>query len=479
MAHQMRFEQPGRRHSARRGRCDRSGPAEEGRCGHGNPVQGGRRDLHGPGWREHSGRRTRSDPGEDTPLQPGETDAAERLYRYEDLATRFCGLPLENPFLLAASPSTDSLEMVGRGLEMGWAGAILKTTTVPGARVDLANPMMTGLDRPSERLVGMGNIDLISVHPAAEVARRVRILKRGFPHKMIAASIMGSRREEWQDLVRRMEDAGADLIECSFSCPQGSMGENPGRMLAQSAGASERVAGWVVAAARAVPVAIKITPQVTDIVEIARAVERAGVQAITASNSVPGLMGIDIESHVPYPSLDGRSTYSGLTGPAIKPITLRTIAEIARHVRLPILGTGGASTWRDAVEFMLAGAGAVQFCTAVMHHGFRIIDDLMTGMALYLERKQLTDPGRLVGKALPHIVGHDDLPRLTVRSRVVEEACIGCGLCYVACRDGGHEAISWSEARVPRIDSERCTGCGLCMTVKPVEDCLGLEVVEP
>jgi dihydropyrimidine dehydrogenase (NAD+) subunit PreA len=399
----------------------------------------------------------------------------EALFPIENLRTRFCGLDLENPFILAASPCTDDLEMVGRGLEAGWAGAVLKTTSVEGTRVDLAYPMMSALEHAGRPLFGMGNIDLISVHHAREVARRVRLLKKRFPGKVVIASIMGARREDWQSLVRRLEDAGADMIECSFSCPQGSMGENPGRMLAQSVEAAEMVARWVQEASHGIPIAIKITPQVTDIVEVVRALERAGVAAVTASNSVPALMGIDLETETPIPEVGGRSTYSGLTGPAIKPITLRTIAEIARASRLPILGTGGANDWRDAAEFLLVGAGVVQYCTAVMHHGFRIIDDLRSGLSHYLARRRLAGPEALVGRALPRIVSHDELPRREMRSRVVLERCIGCGLCVLACRDGGHRAISWSAERRPAVDPARCTGCGLCLTVQPVDGCLVLE----
>ena len=377
--------------------------------------------------------------------------------------------------MLAASPSTDDLEMVSRAFEAGWAGAVLKTTSVEGTRVDLAYPMITGFDHEGRRLTGMGNIDLISVHHAGEIARRIRALKQRFPGKVVIASIMGGTQEEWQSLVRRMESAGADMIECSFSCPQGSMGENPGRMLAQSVEATEKVARWVKGAARSIPVAIKITPQVTDIVEVVRALERAGVDAVTASNSVPALMGVDLDTFAPIPSLAGPSTYSGFTGPAIKPITLRTIAEIARHSPLPVLGTGGASDWRDAVEFMAVGAGVVQYCTAVMHYGFRIIDDLKSGLSHFLAAKQLEGPAALVGRALPGIVTHDELPRRQVRSRVVPERCIGCGLCVVACRDGAHRAIDWKEPRLPVVDVERCTGCGLCLTVQPVDGCLVLE----
>lgn len=429
--------------------------------------------------RPRAGSVQRSRPANSRPhaTDPEERFAQEEEFGYGRLATEFCGLRFENPFILAASPCTDDDEMVARAFEMGWAGAVLKTTSVSGTRVDLAYPMISSLDHGAQRLVGMGNIDLISQHPVERVAKGIRRLKRRFPEKIVIGSMMGSSQEEWQLLARRLVAAGVDMIECSFSCPQGSMGAEAGQMVAQSVTTTERVARWVKEAAPEIPVAIKITPQVTDIVAVARALQRAGVDAITASNSIPALMGVDIETLTPFPSLGGRSTYSGLTGPAIKPITLRTIAEIARHVPLPILGTGGASDWRDAVEFMLLGAGVVQYCTAPMHYGFRIIDDLKSGLSLYLDRKRFASTADLVGQALGRITAHDQLPRHTVRSRVNQQNCIGCGLCYVACRDGGHQAISWDgEKRRPHVDEDTCVGCGLCLTVRPVKDCLELVV---
>ncbi len=398
-----------------------------------------------------------------------------RFYPLRDLSIEFCGFELENPFLLSAGPSTDELSIARRGLEAGWAGLILKTTSVPGTRVDLAYPMMSGLHWEDKRLVGMGNIDLISRYHIDEVEERVRVLKREFPRKLIAASIMGSHKEDWQTLVHRLERAGADLIECSFSCPQGNIGEDPGKMIAQSERATETTARWVKEAADRVPVLIKITPQVTDIVKIARAVKRAGADGITASNSIPALMGIDIRSFAPIPNLGGKSTYSGLTGPAIKPITLRTIAEIARHVDIPISGNGGASTWRDAVEFLAVGAGNVQICTAVMHYGFRIIEDLTSGLSHYLEEMGFDSVSEIVGRALPNIVDHDGLPRRRVVSHILEEQCIGCELCYVACRDGGHEAVELRNgSRIPVVNEKRCVGCGLCEQVCPVPECIAI-----
>ena len=400
---------------------------------------------------------------------------ARPLYPPRDLSVEALGLRFENPFILAASPSTDDRDMVRRAFEAGWAGAILKTTSIEGTRVDLAYPMMSGYDSGSARLFGMGNIDLISARHIDAIEADVRALKREFPEKIVAASIMAGRREDWQRLVERLERAGADFIECSFSCPQGNLGEDPGKMLAQNPALTETVARWVKEASRRTPIAIKITPHVTDILDIARAVERSGCDAITASNSIQALMGVDLRTFVPNPALGGRSTTSGMTGPAIKPITLRTIAEIARAVPLPILGTGGASTWEDAVEFMAVGARVVQFCTVVMHYGFRVIDPLVSGLSHYLDEMGFASPHDIVARALPHLVTHDELPRATVRSRIDASRCIGCELCHVACRDGGHAAIDRHSNRIPTVDLDRCVGCGLCMHVCP-EHCISMAV---
>ena len=388
-----------------------------------------------------------------------------------DLSIDFCGVRFRNPFLLSAAPPTDDLDMVRAAFEAGWAGAVLKTTSVESNPVPLVYPMMSAIHVEGSRIVGLGNIDLISEHHIDVVEKRIAALKSEYPDRVVAASMMGSKKEEWQELVRRLEGAGVDFIECSFSCPQGSMGEEPGAMLAQSLDATERVAGWVKAAARRCPVVIKITPQVTNIVKVAEAVKRGGADAICAANTIPSLMGIDVDTFVPYPNVQGSSTYSGLSGPATKPITLRTLAEISKHVDIPITGTGGPVSWRDAVEMMLVGATTVQFCTAVMHFGFDIIDDLQDGLAFYLEEKGFAHPADLVGRSLDRIIGHHELRRdVKVRSSVIEDRCVKCDLCYLACRDGGHQAIKLGRVdRLPEIDPEKCPGCRLCVTVCPAD----------
>ncbi len=393
-----------------------------------------------------------------------------------DLSIEFCGVKFENPFILSAAPPSDEPDMVERAFEMGWAGAVLKTTSVEGTPVPLAYPMMSANAYGRERIIGLGNIDLISKYHIDEIEKRVSELKKKFPNKVVAASIMGAKKEDWQTLVKRLEDAGVDIIECSFSCPQGSMGEEPGAMLAQSISATEKVAGWVKEAAKRVPVVIKITPQVTNIVEVAKAVKRGGADAICASNTIPSLMGINVYNFVPIPEVNGKSTFSGYSGPAIKPITLRTIAAIAKEVDIPITGTGGPVTWWDAVEMMLVGATTVQFATAVMHYGYDIIDDLLDGLAFYMKDMKINSVKEIIGKALPNIVEHDELPRdKKVVSSLNEDLCIKCDRCYIACRDGGHQAIEVDkETRLPKIDEEKCVGCRLCVTVCPTS---ALEVV--
>lgn len=388
-----------------------------------------------------------------------------------DLSIDFCGVRFPNPFLLSAAPPTDDLDMVRAAFEAGWGGAVLKTTSVESELVDLAYPMMSAAHFDGKRIMGLGNIDLISEHHIDVVEKRAETLKVEYPNRVVAVSIMGSKKEEWQALVKRLEAVGVDIIECSFSCPQGSMGEEPGAMLAQSVDATERVAGWVKEAAGRCPVVIKITPQVSSIVKVAQAVKRGGADAICAANTIPSLMGVDVDTFVPDPNVQGRSTYSGLSGPATKPITLRTLAEIAKHVDIPITATGGPVTWRDAVEMMLVGATTVQFCTAVMHYGYDIIDDLQDGLAFYLEDKGFEKPTDIIGKALGRIVSHGELPRgIKMISSLIEERCVKCDLCYIACRDGGHQAIKLEESdRLPRVDLEKCPGCGLCVTVCPAD----------
>lgn len=391
-----------------------------------------------------------------------------------DLSVEFCGVRFENPFVLAAAPPTDEIEMVRDGFAAGWAGAVLKTTAMPGTPVDLVYPLISGVDYENLRVMGMTNIDLISHYDISVVEDRVKILKKEFPTKVVIASITGQTKEGWMALVERLEGAGADMIEASFSCPQGTLGLKSGAMLAQDPVASARVTDWIKSAAKRCPIIIKLTPLVDDIVGVAQAVKSAGADAVCVGNTMPSITGIDLESGVPYPRIEGKSTYSGLSGPAIRPISLGCIAKVAK-AGIPISGSGGATTWRDALEFMLLGASVVQFATAVMHYGFDIVTDLIEGVASHLERRGIASVRELIGKSLPNIVSHEELLRgIKVRASVDRDKCIRCDLCMIGCRDGGHRAITVDVERYPVVDEEKCVGCGLCASICPVDECINL-----
>ncbi|MCL5046417.1 MAG: NAD-dependent dihydropyrimidine dehydrogenase subunit PreA [Actinobacteria bacterium] len=393
-----------------------------------------------------------------------------------DLSINFCGVRFPHPFTLAAAPPTDDAEMVARGFEAGWAAAVLKTTSVESEEVSLVYPMMAGLDHEDKRLIAMENIDLISEHHIDRVEKNVRYLKKEFPNKVLIASIMGARKEHWQELVTRLEAAGVDLIECSFSCPHGMPERGMGSTIGQDPELTERTARWVKEAAKRAPVVIKLTPQIADITSTARAVKRSGADGVCAINTVKSLMGVDLETFIPYPQVAGHSTYGGMSGPAIKPIALRCVAEIARAVDIPIAATGGIGTWRDGAEFLLVGARNLQVCTAVMRHGYRVIEDLLDGLSNYLERKGFQSVEELVGLALPKIVEHSHLPRgKKVVATINRELCTRCDVCYLSCRDGGHQAIEIRAEREPLVLEEKCFGCAMCTLACPVPGCITMK----
>ncbi len=386
----------------------------------------------------------------------------------ECLRTELCGVPLENPFLLSSSVVASTYDMCARAFEAGWAGAAFKT--VCSFAIHEASPRFSAITGDSGSIIGFKNIEQLSDHGVAENMAIFRRLKENYPTKFILASIMGQNDAEWEALARACEENGADAIELNFSCPNmadGGLGSDIGQV-------PELVERFTAAARRGakIPILAKLTPNVAHMSEAAEAAKRGGADGIAAINTIKSIIGVNPHTYVSAPSVRGRSAVGGYSGNAVRPIALRFIAELGQNPNLRgmhLSGMGGVETWRDALEFILLGAGSIQVTTAVMQYGYRIIDDLRTGLALYLKEKGFEHVRDAQGLALDSVSETTDvLERDTVVfPKFRRENCIGCGRCVVSCADGGHQAIRLSEDRRPILDAKKCVGCHLCVLVCP------------
>lgn len=394
-----------------------------------------------------------------------------------DLRTNLAGIKSPNPFWLASAPPTNSGYQIMKAFDAGWGGAVWKTLGVPVVNVSSRYGSVNYRDK---RMVGFNNIELITDRPLKENLREISEVKKRFPDHAVIASLMVETREEWHQIVRDVENAGADGIELNFGCPHGMCERGMGSAVGQEPKVLQMIVEWVKEVAK-VPVITKLTPNISDITRPARAARAGGSDAISLINTIQSIVGVDIDQFVPYPIVDGKSTNGGYCGPAVKPIALNMVKNCAQHpeVNLPISGIGGVENWRDAVEFILLGATTVQVCTAVMHFGFGIIREILPGLERYMDEKGFKTIEDFRGKALPNIKHWEDLNlKYKVTASINESKCIGCQLCYTACEDGAHQAIALSSDpanRIPSIIDENCVGCNLCSLVCPVEDCITME----
>jgi dihydropyrimidine dehydrogenase (NAD+) subunit PreA len=385
-----------------------------------------------------------------------------------DITMDICGVKLENPFLLSSSVVASSYEMCAKAFRAGWAGASFKTIcTFPQHE---ASPRFSTITNHSNSFCGFKNIEQLSDHSVEDNMEVFRRLKADFPTKVIIASIMGQNEQEWTDLAHQCELAGADVIECNFSCPN-MESESLGVTIGQDAALVEKFTRAVRKGTK-LPVLAKMTPNITDMVPMAAAAKRGGADGISAINTINSITGVNIDTFTAEPDVHGSSIVGGYSGQAVKPIALRFISDIARSEELNgmhISGMGGIENWVDALEFISLGAGSLQITTAVMQYGYRIIDDLLEGLEYYLKVKGFKNIQSLVGAAVGSIVAHNKLERDTVLfPKFNYDKCIGCGRCYISCYDGGHQAIEFDiENRHPRLNAKKCVGCHLCRLVCP------------
>ena len=386
----------------------------------------------------------------------------------DSLRADICGIPLENPFLLSSSVVASTYDMCARAFEAGWAGAAFKTVCT--LDIHEASPRFSAIHGSSGEMIGFKNIEQLSDHSVAENMAIFRKLKENYPTKFILASIMGQNEEEWESLAAQCQENGADAIELNFSCPN-MVDEGLGSDIGQVPELVEKLTRAAKRSCR-IPVLAKLTPNVASMCEAGEAALRGGADGLAAINTIKSITGVNEHTFVASPSVHGRSAIGGYSGNAVKPIALKFITELAKDEKLSgmhISGMGGIETWKDALEFMLLGAGSVQVTTAVMQYGYRIIEDLTGGLQYYLAEKGISNVREIIGQALDTVSETTDaLERDTILfPRFETDKCIGCGRCVISCNDGGHQAIRWGEDRRPRLDGRKCVGCHLCILTCP------------
>lgn len=393
-----------------------------------------------------------------------------------DLTTNFLGIKSPNPFWLASAPPTDKKYNVDRAFEAGWGGVVWKTL---GDQVRNVSSRYGAVDFFGQKVMGLNNIELISDRPLDVNLKEIREVVKEWPDRAIVISLMAcTEREAWHDLVKRTQDTGCHGFELNFGCPHGMSERGMGSAVGQDPQIAAMIVEWVMEVAQ-IPVIVKLTPNVHSVVPAGQAVVKAGANALSLINTIQSVVGVDLDTLVPFPQVGNSSAFGGYCGPAVKPIALKMLTTIAQDSitnKVPISGIGGITTWRDAAEFILLGSTSVQVCTAAMKYGFRIIDDLNEGLSNWMDEKGYKTLDDFKGKSIEKITKWEALDlNYHIVANINQDTCIGCGLCFIACEDTSHQAINIAQGAKKNkyeINEPECVGCNLCKLMCPVENCI-------
>jgi dihydropyrimidine dehydrogenase (NAD+) subunit PreA len=401
-----------------------------------------------------------------------------------DLRCEIAGVKAPNPFWLASAPPTDKEYNVVRALKAGWGGVVWKTLGEDPPVVNTTS-RYGAVQYRGTRMAGFNNIELITDRPLEVNLQEIKRVKRLFPDRAIIVSLMVPCTEEsWKAILARVEETECDGVELNFGCPHGMSERGMGSAVGQVPEYIEMVARWC-KQHTSMPVFVKLTPNVTNILAPARAARKGGADAVSLINTINSVTAVNLDTMSPEPSVHGKGAHGGYCGPAVKPIALAMVGEIAKDPDcqgVPISGIGGIETWRDAAEFIAMGAGSIQVCTAAMHYGFKIVEDMATGLSNWMDEKGHRTLADFRGLAARNYVNWGELDiNYEIIANINQDLCIKCGLCHIACEDTAHQAIARLRTNGTRryeVKPEECVGCNLCMHVCPVEGCITMVEVE-
>jgi dihydropyrimidine dehydrogenase (NADP+)/dihydropyrimidine dehydrogenase (NAD+) subunit PreA len=340
------------------------------------------------------------------------------------------GLKLPNPFVIGSGPPGTNGNVIGKAFDEGWGAVICKTISLEADKVTNVQPRYARLRaQGSDEIIGWENIELISDRPFSVWMEELKAVKDKYPDRVLIASIMEEfRKDAWVEIVERCEAVGVDAFELNFSCPHGLPERKMGSAMGENPEILEEVARWVNGAATK-PVWAKMTPNVTHIEDPARAAFRAACEGVSAINTIRSVLGVNLETLRPEPSVEGYTTPGGYSCRAVLPIALRMVMEIARVIRnefpgRSISGIGGVETGEDAAQFILLGADTVQVCTGVMKHGYGLIHPLRERLLAFMEQHKFERLEDFRGHSVQFFTTHADLVKrqATVRAEAKAKA---------------------------------------------------------
>jgi len=342
-----------------------------------------------------------------------------------DVSVEVCGIKFPNPYGLASAPPATTCAMIRRGFEAGWGFAVTKTYGLDKDIVtNVAPRIVRGTTSGHSYGPGQGaflNIELISEKTAAYWIQGVKELKADFPDKVVIASIMCSySKEDWQELAILALSSGPDALELNLSCPHGMGERGMGLACGQDAEMVANICGWVKAVSPNIPVFAKMTPNVTNIVTIARAARDGGADGVTAINTVSGLMGLNAKGNAwPAVGREKKTTYGGVSGNAVKPMALKAVSSIAKSLPgFPILATGGIDSADVTMQFLMAGASAMQVSSAIQNQDFTLVDDYITGLKTLLYMQTLEGVDDWDGQSPPTLRTYKGKPVVDLQSQI-------------------------------------------------------------